>query len=720
MHAGLPPNQIATIGIDSLRFRASETSEFVERLGLALATRRRVLGQIRECEGWPYAVDRIARLYLNSVTAQDEAYQPIESIIASIMESQLRRLPARDVKLLRRVANVECITRGVCESVLEIPDSRERLRSISALCPFLIYNPASDAYALHPLFRAHLLRSLADEHPFTAEMHRLVAARLGESGDHVPEVRHLVAAGELDEASVRIAAIASDLVITLRARELIDLIDLVSTVAREPISTDLVRWKVRAQVAIGETSLAVITATRAISLPSTDPSDRITLHLTRSYARRYQGSFDLARMDAETALLSARHLSPAQHVKVLRLVGSMCAGDLVLEDAARYFSEALALATESGLDRQQVLVLCDIATWDCLAGDVDSAIRNATAAATLADLTGNVSGLTLALNNLAAAQHLDGAYTQAFATVEAVLSLAHRFDQVRLEALAWIEQGELYADLEQLDDARACMRTGVRLARDLAEPGPIAHARRGLVTIARLVLDLAEGRRLLDEPPALPAPDRYSQVLNRIVEGALCFDEGELRLARYHFARAVQKIGEEMANVSAARVRLHLAQVELLERGIAHALPYLDSVAAIVTRLGHNQFLIPMAARMPRLWGALDSAGRPDLYEIIAQPDLRPHPRPTVRGLPPSARYDDPHPSLLTSREREIVFGLCEGLDRAQIAARIGRSRNTVDKAISLIYAATGFEHCHQLVAWAGRCGLYAHPTPPPSGRLQR
>lgn len=78
----------------------------------------------------------------------------------------------------------------------------------------------------------------------------------------------------------------------------------------------------------------------------------------------------------------------------------------------------------------------------------------------------------------------------------------------------------------------------------------------------------------------------------------------------------------------------------------------------------------------------------------------------------PARPEGDPAPGQLSERERQIVIGLCDGLSRDDVARRIGRSRSTLDKAISLIYTATGFRDAYQLVAWGFRSGLYAAHRP--------
>ncbi len=87
-----------------------------------------------------------------------------------------------------------------------------------------------------------------------------------------------------------------------------------------------------------------------------------------------------------------------------------------------------------------------------------------------------------------------------------------------------------------------------------------------------------------------------------------------------------------------------------------------------------------------------------------AAPDLV-RSRAWQRGL--AARADDPSPDALAPNEQRIVRLLCEGFDRQEIAARIRRSRSTLDRTICRIYAATGFSSAYQVVAWAHRTGAH-------------
>ncbi len=163
-----------------------------------------------------------------------------------------------------------------------------------------------------------------------------------------------------------------------------------------------------------------------------------------------------------------------------------------------------------------------------------------------------------------------------------------------------------------------------------------------------------------------------------------------------------------------ARARLALAHATYLAGGVDRALPELEALHRLVSDMGEHQFLIPEAARMPRLWAAVAGAGYRELCRALSEPDLRPRPDAPSRVAPSAARFGDPPPSVLDPREREIVIGLCDGLTRAAVGLRMGLSLSTINKAISNIYAATGFEKTHQVVAWAHRCGLFSPLEPPP------
>jgi PAS domain S-box-containing protein len=63
-------------------------------------------------------------------------------------------------------------------------------------------------------------------------------------------------------------------------------------------------------------------------------------------------------------------------------------------------------------------------------------------------------------------------------------------------------------------------------------------------------------------------------------------------------------------------------------------------------------------------------------------------------------------PSELTPREREILDLICDDLDDAGIAARLGLSRNTVRNHVASIYAKTGVNRRSGAVVWGRERGM--------------
>jgi len=399
--------------------------------------------------------------------------------------------------------------------------------------------------------------------------------------------------------------------------------------------------------------------------------------------------------------------TPEQHIKSLRLEAQVLASALEFEAAHACFRQAHAVAERHELDKPQVLVLVDLAMFHQLRGRLCDAVDAGEKATQLASDLGYVSGRLFALNNLASAQHMRGAYAPAIDLLEEGLALGRRHGHTRIETLSLLGQADLLSDLRELDAGIRVAQRALSLALVSDEHELVAQGLRALSVLHRVGGDLALARGTLDEASRLPKTPDYVTASIEIESGALCIREGNPRLGMSVLERTVNRLEATQSRVELARAVLHLAHARFAVLGIKAAVRDLDRLVELVRSMQQAHFLVPVAARMPRLWAAASGIGRTDLRELLARPDLRPTASAVVRDLPPSARFDDPHPKYLTAREREIVLGLCEGLSRDEISTRVGRSRSTIDKAISGLYASTGFRAAYQIVAWAHRCGVF-------------
>jgi ATP/maltotriose-dependent transcriptional regulator MalT len=640
-----------------------------------------------------------------------DAGQVFEALAASFVEG----LDEEDRSLLHEAAHLERITPELCEVCLGLSDAQARLRRIAAMNLFLDHRPGDDVYRMHGLFKRYLTEGGTASRPFGAEQHRLAAESFRNSSDVVAEIRHWVAAGDLERACARLVEEAPALALAARWHTLADLVTRFEMANDGELPVALARYMAKAQVAVGDAKAAVATITRAVGLPDLSEEDLVALYITRSYAHRSWGAMDRALRDAESALGHAEVLGPAERVRALRVIGQTHASELHLSVAGRCFAEAIELAERHHLARARAMLALDLAAYDLLCGRIDEAKESALLAASLGDELNYVDAQLFARNNLAAALHLGGDYTTAHDVFEEVLRDARRHGHRRVEALAWLGQGDLRSDLKLADSAEQCFQRGLALAREMGDADLIAYALRSLASHHRAAGDLAESRRLLSDPDARePRADKHSNILHAIADAALRLGEGNSAMAIDQLREAAETLASAGALVSLAHAQLHLSHALFISEGIAAAVPTLESLVVTIREIGSHQFLALPADGMPRMWGALDAAGRPDLRISITEPDLRPRISPQLRGLPPTARPDDPHPRLLSPRERELVIALCEGLTRDAIADRVGLSRSTIDKTISGAYASTGFRHAYQLVGWAFRCGLFDLSDPPP------
>jgi DNA-binding NarL/FixJ family response regulator len=71
----------------------------------------------------------------------------------------------------------------------------------------------------------------------------------------------------------------------------------------------------------------------------------------------------------------------------------------------------------------------------------------------------------------------------------------------------------------------------------------------------------------------------------------------------------------------------------------------------------------------------------------------------------------------LTSREREVLSLLCQGLDDDGIAKHLRLSRNTVRNHVATIYSKIGVHRRSAAIVWARDRGITGYEKPRPRGK---
>jgi DNA-binding CsgD family transcriptional regulator/pimeloyl-ACP methyl ester carboxylesterase len=90
---------------------------------------------------------------------------------------------------------------------------------------------------------------------------------------------------------------------------------------------------------------------------------------------------------------------------------------------------------------------------------------------------------------------------------------------------------------------------------------------------------------------------------------------------------------------------------------------------------------------------------------LIWEGDAEPIVRALIRFLTPGAEVREPAPAL-TTREREVAELVAQGLTNADIGARLGIGRRTVESHLERVRSRLGLLSRTDLAAWAARAGL--------------
>ncbi len=267
---------------------------------------------------------------------------------------------------------------------------------------------------------------------------------------------------------------------------------------------------------------------------------------------------------------------------------------------------------------------------------------------------------------------------------------------------------DLEVDRNRMDEAKQAYKRALVISTLSDQKGYVSYALSGLATLERLAGRFAEAGRLLSQAgQLLDDEQRYDRAVWSIRKAQLLVDERSHGPAIEELSGTIELLRKGQARIELSRALLVRANALFLTLGVDAATADLAEVADLVKIIGTGQFLAPLLRRMPRLMRALAVNPHVDAYAAVVglAPDALAEPANGHAAV--IAGWDDPCPGVLNDRELEVALCLCEGLSRAEVAARISRSKSTVDKTISAIYGATGFQATHQIVAWAYRIGLF-------------
>jgi LuxR family maltose regulon positive regulatory protein len=134
----------------------------------------------------------------------------LERDLADYLDAELlAHKDRRTREFLRQTSILEVLTPGLCDAVTGSRGSGAILQRLAASDHLVSpLDSTGDRYRYHSLLRAHLLGQLDGDSGDIAALHRRAAVWLGEHGQDVAAVDHLLVAGDQDAAASRISTVA--------------------------------------------------------------------------------------------------------------------------------------------------------------------------------------------------------------------------------------------------------------------------------------------------------------------------------------------------------------------------------------------------------------------------------------------------------------------------------------------------------------------------------
>ncbi|HSV86610.1 MAG TPA: tetratricopeptide repeat protein [Levilinea sp.] len=318
--------------------------------------------------------------------------------------------------------------------------------------------------------------------------------------------------------------------------------------------------------------------------------------MRRSIAYRMTGDYRQAIADGDRALEMAKS-NPAMRsieAEVLRVQGSSYYNQGNLKEALAWLSRSMEIYRTLGDSQNETVVLMETGLINQALGDYTSAERNYNQALDHWRTTGNSLWQANVLNNLGFLQHMRGDYETAASTLEKGLEHAKIVRVPYHVAFALTNIGDLYRDLQALDESHEAYAQAAELAQRIGERFLMVYLALAEATLERLKGNFIQaGQRL--ETARSQVAGRDSQHENYLCD----LEEGMLRVAAGSPQGALEplrKAYEYFLNagllVEAARSCLYLAIANQQQGQTETASNYLAQSLTLVIEPEKQQPLI--------------------------------------------------------------------------------------------------------------------------------
>ncbi len=576
--------ELAGLGWEELCFTEDEIGVLMHELfGSALKEdEHRRLRDVSE--GWAAALVMAGpRLLERAETDLQRFSTGTQALFDYLMRDVFEREPRELQYFLLATSIFDEMSPELCDVVFQRSDSAVMLRRLKSNNLFVEeVDTGVSWYRYHPLFHEFLSLQLSEllrqtDRPASAAAgalqgigvdqgtlvlwHQRAAQWFAGAGSSDREVRHLLAAGQMERAAERMEAALGHLYADGRYADVVRMITAmpVSVLCAHPF---LLHRLSGAYEATGQLDRAIAASNQAIACfeAAGRRSDLAEALVGRGTWHRLAGDIERAVVDTRRALTLAEDNDT--RARGLRNLGQcqIAGGDLRAAEAT--FQEALSCALRDGDARVIAHTHTDLSMLYQMMGDVDRGLDHALSAAGYWRELDRPGGLSLALNNLGTAYHLRGLRREAEIELREAVRQARLAGIKRIEGLALIGLADLAADRDDFAIAESLYDRGVRLAREGRIVSLQVYGLAMWAETLRLKGDLKQAFQLLMEARTLlmRRPSAFEEALVSQARGTLALDRGEL-------ARAARHLDDAATRFEALGCRRETARA-LLYRGV--------------------------------------------------------------------------------------------------------------------------------------------------------
>ena len=527
--------EVAALAPEELRFTSGETAAFIKRncdLPIETADAEKLT---QTMAGWVTGIVLATQPVTRHLMPQLQPTRGALDVVYAYLAREVLALQSRHLReFLLQTAILHWMTAEMCDSLLSRSDAADELVALEQRHLFIERVEAGEEvrYRYHPLFREFLLEQLQDGDPGRVGLLRQRAAHLyAQKGEPEEAVRHLLAIGELGEATPLIDSLAPGMFSGGRHSTLLGYFN-----------------------ALGDHAENAPRLLLSVAKVLTDRGDHLqALGILEALLHSPAGCVILAEVQVQQGLIWYRRgeigsaletLLPLiesgpggkTEAYALRVIGLCRHRQGRPLQAKEHLLRALAMYEQLGDAFNQSRVLLDLALPLSSLGQMREISRYQSRALEILRLQASPAALALALNNAACNYHHMGQFEVADDCYREAWENAQQSGQRRTEAQILIGRADLLKDTGQPGAALDLYQQSLTLLEPIGESWLQNWARIGLAACHRLADDprqalgwiqvvaeasdaSVEATRLIEGGRILVALGRLDEALKVLIQG---------------------------------------------------------------------------------------------------------------------------------------------------------------------------------------------------------